>query len=304
MDRLEQLQTAADSTALRQDQFVFNETAIQQDWLPTQRLQRIYRGFAGLAFGLAISSVLLCMWSNRLGLAGAALVVLAAGIFFGLVAAVLPPASVAVAKVRTPTLPEAFGPTLQHGVGFGLVLPIILCSVVGGLGDQLLLGFGIGCMLALIVGTFYFLAITLARRLAGRWSARPMGAIRRLLVFVLCMYIGGIISGLAIGLAGGFGLGWLLGAPLIGMISGPLLGLIVGVLFGTVQGIEAGGQSSINHYMLRWLLARSDYAPKDYPDFLHYAASLTLLYRVGEGYMFIHRQMMDYFAQQHPERTY
>lgn len=304
IDRLEQLQTAADSAALHRDPLSFSETSMRQDWLPTQKLRRIYRGFAGLIFGLAISSVLLCVWSNQLGLVGASLVVLAAGIFFGLLAALLPPTSVAVAQVRIPTVPEAFGPTLQRGVGFGLALLVGLGTLVGGLGNQLLLGFGIGCALALIVGGFYFLAITLARQLAKRWTARPMGAIRRLLVFVSCIYVGGIISGLMLGLLGGFGLGWILGAPLVGLINGPLLGLIIGVIFGTVQGLDVGGQSCVNHYMLRWLLARSGYAPWDYPDFLHYAASLTLLYRIGEGYMFIHHQMMDYFAQHHHEYTH
>ena len=45
------------------------------------------------------------------------------------------------------------------------------------------------------------------------------------------------------------------------------------------------------------MLVRKDLAPWRYADFLDYAAERILLRKVGGGYMFIHRYLLDYFAR-------
>ena len=53
---------------------------------------------------------------------------------------------------------------------------------------------------------------------------------------------------------------------------------------------------SLKHYVLRILLWRSDYAPLNYIRFLDYAAERVFLRKVGGGYIFTHRLLMEYFA--------
>ena len=48
--------------------------------------------------------------------------------------------------------------------------------------------------------------------------------------------------------------------------------------------------------MLRFILWRNGYIPRNYADFLDYAAERIFLRKVGGGYIFIHRMLMEYFA--------
>jgi hypothetical protein len=47
---------------------------------------------------------------------------------------------------------------------------------------------------------------------------------------------------------------------------------------------------------LRVLLWREGAIPWNYPHFLDYAAQHILLRKVGGGYIFLHRLLLDYFA--------
>jgi hypothetical protein len=76
-------------------------------------------------------------------------------------------------------------------------------------------------------------------------------------------------------------------------------GLILGLLAGL---IIFGGLDAIKHYVLRLILAREGYAPLSYVSFLDYATKLIFLRKVGGGYIFIHRMLMEYFAAMGKER--
>jgi hypothetical protein len=93
----------------------------------------------------------------------------------------------------------------------------------------------------------------------------------------------GLFAGLVGGLFGGL-LGWL-GVGLFG-------GLYVGLLFGLIK----GGKACIQHGVLRVLLWRYDYAPLRYVRFLEHAKDLLFLRRVGGGYIFVHRMLMEHLA--------
>lgn len=63
-----------------------------------------------------------------------------------------------------------------------------------------------------------------------------------------------------------------------------------------------GGTDALQHYLLRLLLWRSGAMPWRYADFLDYAAEeLHILQKVGGGYMFIHRYLLEHFAAMQPE---
>ena len=74
------------------------------------------------------------------------------------------------------------------------------------------------------------------------------------------------------------------------------IGVIIGVVVGVVVGLHKGGFAAIQHLLLRLLLWRAGSIPWDYPRFLDYAASRILLRKVGGGYIFVHRLLLEYFA--------
>jgi len=88
---------------------------------------------------------------------------------------------------------------------------------------------------------------------------------------------------------------------LAGLSFGLLAGLSFGLLFGVFVGLSFGGLSVIEHYFLRVILYRSGYIPWNYSRFLDYAAERIFLRKVGGGYIFVHRLLMDYFASLEPE---
>jgi hypothetical protein len=58
----------------------------------------------------------------------------------------------------------------------------------------------------------------------------------------------------------------------------------------------AGGRASLQHLVLRLLLVRNKAAPWKYVSFLDEATDRLLLRKVGGGYVFMHRLLLDYFA--------
>jgi hypothetical protein len=92
----------------------------------------------------------------------------------------------------------------------------------------------------------------------------------------------------------------LLAAIVIGVIVGLTMGLIAGVDMGLVTGVVIGmyfgGFACIQHLILRFMLWHSGAMPRDYARFLDYCAERIFLRKVGGGYIFIHRMLMEYFA--------
>jgi hypothetical protein len=66
-------------------------------------------------------------------------------------------------------------------------------------------------------------------------------------------------------------------------------------------GLVYGGLACIQHVVLRWLLWRSRMAPLRYAAFLDDCAKRIFLHRVGGGWIFVHRLLMEYFAAQETE---
>ena len=108
----------------------------------------------------------------------------------------------------------------------------------------------------------------------------------------------GVIIGITGTLIGGL-VGGLLTLPIVGEFA-PMLfliyALIFGPLIGLVSGLRAGGLACIQHFVLRWFLWRNESLPWNYSRFLDYAARRVLLRKVGGGYIFVHRLLLEYFA--------
>lgn len=121
-----------------------------------------------------------------------------------------------------------------------------------------------------------------------------------------CVVVGGITIAMAL-LPGGVGVlfgaimgGWgmALHAGIAGAQEGAMLGVMMGLFLG---GLFFGGLPFIQHFLLRLILVLSRHTPWNYVRFLDYATERIFLRKVGGGYIFIHRMLMEYFASLTPE---
>ena len=82
-------------------------------------------------------------------------------------------------------------------------------------------------------------------------------------------------------------------------LAGPLrwgYALYGGLFLGLSMGIRYGGGAGLLHYALRLVLWYNNFAPLNYIRFLDYAAARIFLRKVGGGYIFVHRLLIEYFA--------
>ncbi len=113
-------------------------------------------------------------------------------------------------------------------------------------------------------------------------------------------------------------------AGIMGLITGLILGLILGLIaviygekgvlsfglgIGLILGVIAvtvgSSKACIQHLTLRLILYRNGSIPWNYARFLDYASDRIFLQKVGGGYIFIHRLLLEHFAQRslEPVRT-
>jgi eukaryotic-like serine/threonine-protein kinase len=95
----------------------------------------------------------------------------------------------------------------------------------------------------------------------------------------------------------------ILAALLIGLIGGLFFVLGSGLSYWWIglplvvwAALWFGGLDVIQHFLLRLVLWRTSNMPWNYARFLDYAAERIFLRKVGGGYMFVHRLLMEYFA--------
>jgi MFS family permease len=179
----------------------------------------------------------------------------------------------------------------------------VACGLLFGVAQAVFVGLSAGLIHGPVVGSVIGLAFWLVRgtvtdRIPTR--TKPNEGIQRSLKSAL-------ISFLAVGLVGGLIYGLIYGL-IQGLIYGPVAGLkivlILGsagiMMFGMIGGLTNGGHAYIKHYVLRILLWRNNFSPRNHIRFLDYAAERIFLRKIGGGYIFIHRLLMEYFATLEP----
>ncbi|NES82007.1 MAG: NACHT domain-containing protein, partial [Moorea sp. SIO2B7] len=94
-------------------------------------------------------------------------------------------------------------------------------------------------------------------------------------------------------------------ALIFGIITGLIGGIIsysssfniiIGLFFGITGSLFAGGSAVVKHGILRFILWKKHYIPWNYAHFFDYATERIFMYKVGGGYIFIHRMLMKHFA--------
>ncbi len=218
-----------------------------------------------------VNSPLVMRYSIRYGLLSGLLSGLFAGLFRGLFVGL--PADLFAGR--------GYQPIFQGG------------GLLAGLGSGLVFGLVVGLLAGLVVGLLVWLAFGFVGGLLGEQLSehnldRPNQGVWLALRNGLFV---GLLSGLGFGL--GFGLGVGLG---FGLLAGLLAGLFTGLLTGLFTGLGVGGNAFIQHFVLRWFLWRARSMPWNLVPFLDEAAERLLLRKVGGGYIFVHRLLLDYFA--------
>jgi len=178
------------------------------------------------------------------------------------------------------------------GVGFAKRLPL---GVVFGLAAGLTAGLVFGWSFGLAVGAMLCLTMAVAGAVSYGMIdvniepiSRPNEGIWRALQNGLRF---GVIGGLWIGCVSGY---------LGGLLTDPISGLAIGTSFFVagfaVAGAIAGGFAVMQHCVLRVLLFCYEDVPLKYPEFLNRAVYHILLRKVGGGYIFVHRLLLEHFA--------
>ncbi|NEQ39301.1 MAG: NACHT domain-containing protein [Okeania sp. SIO3I5] len=72
--------------------------------------------------------------------------------------------------------------------------------------------------------------------------------------------------------------------------------VLFGISLGLMFGLFGAGEACLQHLMLRIFLYYKGYIPWNYAKFLDYATELIFLQKVGGGYIFIHRLLLEHFA--------
>jgi hypothetical protein len=75
-------------------------------------------------------------------------------------------------------------------------------------------------------------------------------------------------------------------------LSRPIKCLFVGLIVGLIGGGDVVSKHCILRIGLRW----KGHIPWNYARFLDYATGLIFLCKVGGGYIFVHRLIMEHFA--------
>jgi hypothetical protein len=105
-----------------------------------------------------------------------------------------------------------------------------------------------------------------------------------------------LIVGLILGLIDGMSY-----SPAAALTDRPRMGLTLwlaaGLFLGLIVGLNRGLGAVIKHYALRFVLWHSGRMPFRLVPFLDYCSKLILLKKVGSGYIFIHRMLLEHFAR-------
>jgi eukaryotic-like serine/threonine-protein kinase len=109
-----------------------------------------------------------------------------------------------------------------------------------------------------------------------------------------------VLSG--VGLSFGLSL-WLIAASIDMQLTSGQIGVMIGgsMSLGLFLGIKYGGLFLIQHYALRFILTLNNLLPWRLVPFLDHCVDLIFLRRVGGGYIFVHRLLMEHFAAMYKE---
>jgi hypothetical protein len=188
-------------------------------------------------------------------------------------------------------------------VGLEFVVGIVLASglfgeLVFGLVFGSRLGLVVGLVVGLVFGAISGLVVGLSGgRLPERFSLAPNEGVWRSgknglvvgLVFgqVVVLMVGlvcGVVTGLVFGLT-------------VGLVTAVCIVVVAGMFVALFVAPRSGLAAFVQHFILRIFLSQRGDLPWDLVSFLDEAAERLLLLKVGGSYTFVHRLLLNYFAE-------
>jgi hypothetical protein len=187
---------------------------------------------------------------------------------------------------------------LLGGLGVGLVFGLVF-GLLGGLSNDQPVGLVVDLVVELVFGLSFALVFGLVFGmvfgLLGGLSSGPLAATIRVNQGIRHSARSALVGGLGGGLLSGLLIGLVTGL-LIGLSNGLLSGLLIGLVLGLVGALAFGGYACLSHLALRLVLHRNGILPLRLIPFLDYCAERIFLRKVGGGYIFAHRLLMEHFA--------
>lgn len=292
-------------------QSVFLIEQIQPDWLPNRKQRILYRVgvvlltilLMGVPFGVitgALTNGLMDGW--RSGLIKSISNSLIYGTTFGLISGLSKPEvqTVETLKWSWREAKQNLWIGIRNGIPIGLLAGLVFGLVSelnprmtpGQVGQIINSGMFLGLVGGFTSGIIGGLIFGVTRGLRGSTIETKtfpnQGIWRTLLSASLGGLMGGAIDAVVI---------TIVYSLMLGLRFGILYGLSYGFCGGFIAGfIFSGGQACLKHFVLRLMLYRNRRIPWNYARFLNYAAEHIFLQRVGGGYIFIHRLVMEHFA--------
>ncbi|MDQ2995499.1 MAG: NACHT domain-containing protein [Chloroflexota bacterium] len=268
----------------------FDQAAVQRGWQSLHTAIPVGCAvglLSGLAFGIR-DGLGGGVWQGLgFGLVAGLASGIGAGALYGLA---VQPGSIAVVETLGWSWLQArrwLAVTLAAGLGIGLIFGQVTRPAYG---------LAVGLAVGLVAGLFRGLT-------GGEIEAKtlPNQGIRRSIrnavrIGCLAWLTMGLVTGSLGGLARGVTLGmsaWNLVLLVIWFSAGWLVNGLAG---GVGAGLVYGGFAVIQHLALRCVLWRSGALPLHLVAFLDYCAERIFLRKVGGGYLFAHRLLMEHFA--------
>jgi DNA polymerase III delta prime subunit len=303
------------STLSRNRQTLLRLEWMQPGWLPGPKQRWAVTWGVALAVGFTAASLVgLSAWisfremvPDRLEWSGAAIFGLVAGVACGMASFdrhIRPAEGLdwSWSTIRD-WLVEGIIGGLERGLILGLafaLLAIVVGSTVGlpelgaGLGSGviglfaiLLLALAVGLNVGLTAGLLKWLTI---QRGEGEIIPRedaPSATRNVLIGGLVSTVLWGLIYTITLGIISSF-----FDRPGLGIRAG----IILGVTLGLVVALRTGGGAYLQNAALRAVLYLKDFAPLRYTEFLDNATERLFLRKVGRGYIFVHRLLLDHFA--------
>jgi len=107
-----------------------------------------------------------------------------------------------------------------------------------------------------------------------------------------------IVAMLSLGLMVQESTGWLLYIWIICLFVLPILCAFLFIMF---AGTASSAFAVSKHFLLRLILWSQGYIPWNYARFLDYSTEILFMQKLGGGYIFVHRMLMEHFAQMKEE---
>jgi serine/threonine protein kinase len=296
---------------LQQSQSIFFIEHLQPSWLQTRSQRRNYRigtVFTGILMGVPFGIITGGMTNGILegwqsGLVKGLMNGILFGLTFGLVAGLSKTEidTVETLKWSWREARRSLKVGLKNGLPLGIVAGLIF-GIISELAPQvtpdrvseqvgsgLFLGMIGGVTGGIVGGVIYGLTHGLRGSIIETKTIPNQGIWRTLMSAGIGGLIGGVFDAIIMTLLYTWLLGWQFGI-IYGLSYGFFGGFIAGFIFG-------GGQACLKHLVLRMILHRDRYIPWNYSRFLNHVAGRVFLQKVGGGYIFVHRLLLEHFAQ-------